>query len=117
MAGARQLASALAIPGGAQWRAKGDQHRSYRFAEANKDEPYRLYVPTNWDGQAKLPLVMFLHGSGADESTYIDANNKQMLTLAQQRGYILVAPLGDTGAYGNFLRLSPRSESRTKRPS
>ena len=106
MAGARQLASALAIPGGAQWRAKGDQHRSYRFAEANKDEPYRLYVPTNWDGQAKLPLVMFLHGSGADESTYIDANNKQMLTLAQQRGYILVAPLGDAGAYGNFLRLS-----------
>jgi predicted peptidase len=106
MAGARQLASTLANPSGAQWRAKGDQHRSYRFAEANKDEPYRLYVPTNWDGQAKLPLVMFLHGSGADESTYIDANNKQILTLAQQHGYILVAPLGDAGAYGNFLRLS-----------
>ena len=96
----------LANPGGAQWRAKGDQHRSYRFAEANTDEPYRLYVPTNWDGQAKLPLVMFLHGSGSDESTYVDANNKQMLNLAQQRGYILVAPLGDKGAYGNFLRLS-----------
>jgi predicted peptidase len=106
MAAARQLASSVVNPGGAQWRAKGDQHRSYRFAEANKDEPYRLYVPTNWDGQAKLPLVMFLHGSGADESTYVDANNKQMLNLAQQHGYILVAPLGDAGAYGNFLRLS-----------
>jgi predicted peptidase len=106
MAGARQLASGLANPSGAQWRAKGDQHRSYRFAEANKNEPYRLYVPTNWDGQAKLPLVMFLHGSGADESTYLDANNKQMLNLAQQHGTILVAPLGDAGAYGNFLRLS-----------
>ena len=33
-------------------------------------------------------------------------NNKQMVNLAQQRGYILVAPLGDKGAYGNFLRLS-----------
>ena len=106
MTGARQLASALATPGGAQWRAKGDQHRSYHFAEANTDEPYRLYVPTNWDGQAKLPLVMFLHGSGSDENTYVDANNKQMLNLAQQHGYILVAPLGDKGAYGNFLRLS-----------
>jgi predicted peptidase len=106
MTGAQQLASALANPSGAQWRAKGDQHRSYRFAEANTTEPYRLYVPTNWDGQAKLPLVMFLHGSGADENTYVDANNKQMLNLAQQHGYILVAPLGDQGAYGNFLRLS-----------
>jgi predicted esterase len=106
MAGARQLASALANPSGAQWRAKGDQHRSYRFAEANTDAPYRLYVPTNWDGQAKLPLVMFLHGSGSDENAYVDANNKQMVNLAQQRGYILVAPLGDKGAYGNFLRLS-----------
>jgi len=106
MAGARQLASSVANPGGAQWRAKGDQHRSYRFAEANTDAPYRLYVPTNWDGQAKLPLVMFLHGSGSDENAYVDANNKQMLNLAQQHGYILVAPLGDVGAYGNFLRLS-----------
>jgi len=69
-------------------------------------EPYRLYVPTNWDGQAKLPLVMFLHGSGADENTYVDANSKQMVNLAQQHGYLLVAPLGDAGAYGNFLRLS-----------
>jgi predicted peptidase len=106
MAAARQLASTAANPGGAQWRAKGDQHRSYRFAEANTDEPYRLYVPTNWDGQSKLPLVMFLHGSGSDENSYIDQNNKQLLTLAQQHGYILVGPLGDKGAYGNFLRLS-----------
>src|SRR4029079_10469832 len=104
--GAQRLASSLAHPSSAQWRAKGDQHRSYRFAEANTDAPYRLYVPTNWDGQAKLPLVMFLHGSGSDENAYVDANNKQMLNLAQQHGYILVAPLGDAGAYGNFLRLS-----------
>jgi poly(3-hydroxybutyrate) depolymerase len=103
---ARQLASSVATPGGSQWRAKGDQHRSYHFAAANRDEPYRLYVPTNWDGQAKLPLALFLHGSGADENTYVDQNNKQMLNLAQQHGYILVAPLGDEGAYGNFLRLS-----------
>ena len=105
-------------PGRASWRAPS-QFRAARNGAPREtsieaiasprrtsDEPYRLYVPTNWDGQAKLPLVMFLHGSGADESTYIDANNKQMLTLAQQRGYILVAPLGDAGAYGNFLRLS-----------
>lgn len=103
---AQRLATSLAAPGSAQWRAKGDQHRTYRFAEAGATEPYRLYVPTNWDGQAKLPLVMFLHGAGADESTYVDQNDKQMIALAQQHGFLLVSPLGDKGAYGNFLRLS-----------
>jgi predicted peptidase len=106
MSAAQSLAASLADPKSSQWRAKGDQHRSYRFAEANVTSPYRLYVPSNWDGQSKLPLVMFLHGSGADENTYLDQNNKQMLTLAQQHGFLLVAPLGVEGAYGNFLRLS-----------
>jgi predicted peptidase len=106
MSAAQQLAKSLANPSSAQWRAKGDQHRTYRFADASADEPYRLYVPTNWDGQSSLPLAMFLHGSGSNENTYVDQNNKQMLNLAQEHGYLLVAPLGDKGAYGNFLRLS-----------
>jgi predicted esterase len=103
---AQQLAQSLTSPGSAQWQAKGDQHRKYHFADANADEPYRLYVPTNWDGKSNLPLAMFLHGSGSDENSYVDQNNKQMLNLAQQHGCLLVAPLGDQGAYGNFLRLS-----------
>ena len=103
---AQQLAQSLAIPGSAQWQAKGDQHRKYHFTDANADEPYRIYVPTNWDGKSNLPLAMFLHGSGSDENSYVDQNNKQMLNLAQQHGCLLVAPLGDKGAYGNFLRLS-----------
>jgi predicted esterase len=49
---------------------------------------------------------MFLHGSGNDESSYLDQNNKQMIKLANEHGYLLVSPLGDKGAYGNFLRLS-----------
>ena len=106
MTASQQLAKSLANPSAAQWQAKGDQHRTYRFADANTDEPYRIYVPTNWDGQSKLPLVMFLHGSGSDENSYLDQNNKQMITLAQQHGTLLVSPLGDQGAYGNFLRLT-----------
>jgi predicted peptidase len=101
----KALAQSLANPNAAQWRAKGDQKRSYRFKAANADVPYRVVVPTSWDGSAKLPLVMFLHGAGNDESSYLDQNNKQMVNLAQQRGYLLVSPLGYQGAYGNFLRL------------
>jgi predicted esterase len=103
---AQELAKSLANPSSAQWQAKGDQHRTYRFADANANEPYRIYVPTNWDGKSNLPLAMFLHGSGSDENSYLDQNNKQMITLAQEHGYLLVSPLGDKGAYGNFLRLS-----------
>jgi len=103
---AQRLAASLANPGAAGWRAKGDQHRKYHFADANADEPYRLYVPTTWDGTAALPLALFLHGSGSDENAYVDQNNAQLLKLAEQHGYLLVAPLGADGAYGNFLRLS-----------
>ena len=103
---AQQLAKTAANPSSSQWQAKGDQHRTYHFAEANTDEPYRIYVPTNWDGKSSLPLAMFLHGSGSDENTYLDQNSKQLVNLAQQHGYLLVSPLGDKGAYGNFLRLT-----------
>jgi len=103
---AQKLAASLTSTSSPTWRAKGDQHRSYRFPAANADEPYRLIVPESWDGTSKLPLVMFLHGAGSNESTYLDQNNKQMIKLANEHGFILVAPLGDKGAYGNFLRLS-----------
>jgi len=106
MCTARQLAASLSNPSASGWRAKGDQHRNYHFADAEADEPYRLYVPTNWDGNAELPLALFLHGAGSDENNYVDQNNQQLLKLAEQHGYLLVAPLGDSGAYGNFLRLS-----------
>jgi predicted peptidase len=105
IAESKQLAQSLAKPGSATWRAKGDQRRTYRFAAANADVPFRVCVPTDWDGTSKLPLVMFLHGASNDESSYLDQNDKQMVTLANQHGYVLVSPLGYNGAYGNFLRL------------
>jgi poly(3-hydroxybutyrate) depolymerase len=106
MTASQQLAKSIANPGSPQWQAKGDQKRTYRFPDANADEPYRVCVPGNWDGKSKLPLVMFLHGAGNTESSYLDQNNKQMVTLAGQHGFLLVSPMGDKGAYGTFLRLT-----------
>jgi predicted peptidase len=101
------LAKSSAVPGNPQWRAKGDLHRKYHFPAANAEMPYRLYVPTSWDGKSQLPLVMILHGAGSDENMYVDANNRHLIRLAEQHGYILVSPLGYTrmGAYGTPLRL------------
>lgn len=103
---ARELAASLADPSAPSWRAKGDQTRSYPFAEAGSDEPYRIVVPDSWDGSAELPLVMFLHGAGSDHDTYLNQNGGQLVTLAEEHGYLLVSPRGVSGAYGNFLRLT-----------
>ena len=106
MAASRQLAKTLANPNSSQWRAKGDQKRTYRFQEAGAvDIAFRVCVPSTWNGTSKLPLVMFLHGAGNTESSYLDQNNKQMVRLAEERGFLLVSPLGYNGAYGTFLRL------------
>jgi predicted peptidase len=100
----QQLAKETTAP---QHPAKGDQHRTYHFAAAKTDMPYRLYVPTTWDSQSKLPLIVMLHGAGADENRYMDMNHQQMLRLAEQHGYVVVSPLGYSrlGAYGTPLRL------------
>jgi len=103
----RELAKSLGAPGNPQWQAKGDQRRTYRLPGAPNELPFRVYVPTTWDGKSALPLVLMLHGAGANESTYLDSHDKQLLHLAEQHGYVLVSPLGlnPLGAYGTPLRL------------
>jgi poly(3-hydroxybutyrate) depolymerase len=107
VAQSQALAKSMAKPGSSGWRAKGDQHRTYRFPGTEMDLGYRVYVPTTWDSRSKLPLVLMLHGAGSNESRYLDMNGKQLLTLAEQHGYLLVSPLGwsPMGAYGTCLRL------------
>lgn len=102
-----QFAKSIAAPDSPQWQAKGDQRRNYTFHGTGATIPYRVYVPNAWDGKSKLPLVMMLHGGGSNENMYLDQNNKQLLKLAEDHGYILVSPLGysPTGAYGTCLRL------------
>ena len=85
----------------------GDQNRQYLFAPTGEQMPYRIYVPTSWDGESALPIVLFLHGAGANERTYLDQADGLVRMLAEQHGYIVVSPLGfrPLGAYGNPLRL------------
>lgn len=103
----RRLAASIAEPGSPEWRATGDQRRTYPFPGADAEIAYRLYVPTTWDGESPLPLVMMLHGAGSDESRYLDQNDGQLLRLAEEHGYVLVSPMGFSpmGAYGTCLRL------------
>ncbi len=85
----------------------GSQHLDYEFAPTGERMPLRYYVPTTWDGTTALPIMLMLHGAGANENSYMDRVEGQLMQLAEQHGYIVVSPLGHTplGAYGNPLRL------------
>jgi poly(3-hydroxybutyrate) depolymerase len=72
----------------------GDFERHYAFDAASEIMPYRVYVPTSYDPRRAYPLVVALHGLGANEDSFMDSYSKTVPTLAEQRGYIVVSPLG-----------------------
>jgi hypothetical protein len=96
------------------WRAPGDHTRHYAFEAGDEILPYRIYVPTTWDGRAALPLVLMLHGGGATENTNMDNDDGALPKLAERRGYIIVCPLGyrPTGAFGNRAHMFGATVSR-----
>jgi poly(3-hydroxybutyrate) depolymerase len=72
----------------------GGFERHYVFEAAGEIMPYRVYVPTTYNGSRSFPLIVALHGLGANEDSFMDSYNKTVPTLAEQRGYIVVSPLG-----------------------
>ncbi|MHC4596423.1 MAG: carboxylesterase family protein [Planctomycetota bacterium] len=78
----------------------GDQKRHYLLDEANEILPYRIYVPKKYDGKTAFPLIVALHGGGGDENTML--GRPKMRQLAEEHGYIVVAPSGYApyGGYG-----------------
>ena len=83
----------------------GGFERHYVLEGAGEIMPYRLYVPTGYNGTRAFPLIVALHGLGANEDSFMDGYSKTVPTLAEQRGYIVVAPLGFRvdGFYGFSL--------------
>ncbi|WP_291197594.1 alpha/beta hydrolase-fold protein [Hyphomonas sp.] len=85
------------------YRTLGLQHRAYRFSETGELLPYQIYVPSSWAPGKKLPLVVALHGANMDETNMLGRSGGQMQTLAEEHGFIVVAPLGYriNSAYGS----------------
>ena len=96
----------------------GDQHRTYLFAPTGARCRTGSTCRPTWDGKRSLPILLFLHGAGANESTYLDMADGLLRKLAEQHGYIVVSPLGFTplGAYGNPLRLPAVFGDSARRP-
>ncbi len=73
-----------------------DLHLTYRSAIDDTDQPYRLYVPTAYDGKTPLPLVVTLHGTGGNQDTMFDVryDNGRIKRVAEKHGVFVVSPFG-----------------------
>ena len=73
------------------------QNRTYRFADTNEDLPYCLFVSSKVSKDKKNPLIVSLHGLGIGPGFMCRG---KALDLAEEGGYILVAPMGyNTGGW------------------
>jgi poly(3-hydroxybutyrate) depolymerase len=69
----------------------------YQMTDQNVTRTYRVFLPSGYRPIVVHPLVMVFHGWGGDENEFLA--DKNVTTLADERGYIVVAPRG-LGAAG-----------------
>jgi poly(3-hydroxybutyrate) depolymerase len=95
----------------------GDMERHYVLADAGEIMPYRLCVPTSYTRKRAWPLVVALHGLGATEDSFFDAYGRRVPALAEERGYLVVAPLGYRvdGGYGAMGRLATQDSAEQRK--
>ena len=82
----------------------GDFERHYYSESAGEILPYRVFVPSTYSDTEDHPLVVALHGLGGTEDSMFN-DRYGMKPLAEEGGYLMVAPLGyrDDGGYGASL--------------
>ena len=92
----------------------GDFKRHYLLDEAAEIMPYRVFVPAAYKGDRAFPLIIALHGNGGTENTFFDGFESQVPRLAEERGYIVAAPLGYRvdGGYGYNNGSRPAEDMR-----
>ncbi|MBT3375430.1 MAG: DUF4838 domain-containing protein [Lentisphaerae bacterium] len=70
---------------------------SYRSEVDGTAQPYRVYLPSTYDGTKRLPLFIALHGTGGSQDTYFDTPNYGdgiYKREAEKRGIVAVCPHG-----------------------
>jgi predicted esterase len=94
----------------------GSMERHYVLQGADEVMPYRVYVPAAYRAATPSPLVIALHGLGANEDSFFDGYSRVPVTLAEQRGFLMAAPLGYRvdGFYGAMLGSVPDAAARRR---
>lgn len=93
------LAAALAAscPSHAADPARGpaDLALTFRSPASGRDQPFRLYLPSGYDGQKPMPLLVALHGTSGDHNKYFDHpayGDGIYRREAEKRGIVLLCP-------------------------
>jgi polyhydroxybutyrate depolymerase len=92
------LAMAILLPqwGGAATPSAGCSKTlasgTYQVTDQNIARTYRILVPSRYKPGSAYPLIMVYHGWGGDENEFLA--DKDVAVLADERGYIVVAPRG-----------------------
>jgi predicted peptidase len=82
-------------PSAPLYHAKGEQYRIYNFPGTGESIPYRLFVPSKWTPETKLPMLVTLRAGNTIDGPYRAGND--LVKVAEQRGYIVVTPMGYRG--------------------
>jgi predicted esterase len=93
------------------------QQRTYTFADTNEQMPYALVVSSRVTKDRKSPLIVSLHGLGGDQNTMV-RESLRSVELAEQGGYILVAPMGyNSGGWYGIPPGPPRGGGANANPN
>ena len=72
----------------------GDLRKAYRSAVDDTLQPYRIFIPSSYDGSKATPLLVALHGMGGDENSMFDGYKETLKREAERVGFIVVCPKG-----------------------
>lgn len=87
--GGAGAAAAAAVPPGSAAPAASEVVRGWqKVSMAAVGSYFELYVPPAWDGTTALPLVVFLHGAGANPEVYLS----NLAPAAEGAGCAVAAP-------------------------
>jgi len=77
------------------YQHKGEQYRIYNFPGTGESIPYRLFVPSKWTPEMKLPMLVTLRAGNTVDGPYRAGND--LVKEAEKRGYLVVTPMGYRG--------------------
>ena len=82
--------------------APGSYQLSFEFENINRS--YLLYIPSSYDGNKPMPLVLALHGYGESLNTFMTQyGGSTFIAKSDKEGFIVVFPEGvDLGWNGPF---------------
>ena len=75
----------------------------YHSKTVNADRRLSVYLPPSYDGKKKFPVLYLLHGSGGDETAWIELGNvprimDNLIARGEAEPMIVVMPNGNIGA-------------------